>query len=356
MEGMTRVTGTIVRLAMALLLAVGAVSYSPVVAGACACGAVIDRESRAKVNAETAIVHFDGSTETIDMILSLDRSMREAAWLMPTPRDTTLGLGDTKHFEALDRASAPRYDRQGSFVLSLDALTAGAAGGPPASTQAPVQVEKVSDIGPFRVTTLSGSDPEAVTRWLTEQGYPTKPGIIPVLGDYLDDDWVIQAVKLLPATEGRSLPRNLTPLRMSFATTSPVYPIKLSSQATTWQALRLYVISPTPLTIGRQAADDQPLGVEFAGRVPASSVGRSGDDLWLVTYAGSLRPEAITTDYTFTTDPSPQPYQRVIHSGREWGALLVGLSLIVIVAGLFGSLLALAVWGIARVARTPVKL
>ncbi|WP_203567610.1 DUF2330 domain-containing protein [Aestuariimicrobium ganziense] len=336
-------------LALALAVVLGVGPFSPLAAQACACGAVVT-DSRASIDGETAIVAFDGTTEQIDMVLSLTGAAASAAWIMPTPRGTQLGLGDREHFTTLERLVQPRRDSRPSFRLNWPAFGAGDGGstGAPQS-RPPVQVDDITDVGPFRVTTLSGTDASAVNGWLTTQGYPTKPTIIGVLQEYLDQGWVIQAVKLVPAVAGSTLSPDLTPLRLSFETTTPVYPIKLSSKATTRQRVSLYLVGPRGLRIDQDASPDSPLEIIRSTYISPSVVGRdSAEQWWLTAYQGVLNPEEITADYTFTTDDPPAPYQRVIHTGHAWGPDVVLMSMLIVPVGLFASVVVGAVLLVRR--------
>jgi hypothetical protein len=91
-------------------------------------------------------------------------------------------------------------------------------------------------IGPFDVTRLAAQDPAALTKWLTDNGFPHPDGLDANLAPYVADRWEIVAVKLAPAARDESLTGDLQPLRLSFASEEVVYPMRLSRSA------------PTPLT------------------------------------------------------------------------------------------------------------
>jgi len=64
---------------------------------ACACGAVVaPGDQQATMNHEVALVHWDGTTETILMQLALNASTDNVALVVPTPSPATVVVGD-KH-------------------------------------------------------------------------------------------------------------------------------------------------------------------------------------------------------------------------------------------------------------------
>lgn len=332
----------LLRLVAATVLTV-ALLVLPRPAVACACGAVVSSGS-AVITGETALVVWDGSRETISMAMRLDGSAMDAGWIMPVPAGTDVALGDKAVFPKLDEATKPEYRTVydfNPFSMFMMGTLGRAAGG------APVQVEKVAAIGPFQVTWLSGTDAGAVNTWLTSQGYPARSALIPTFQSYLDQDWRILAVKLLPSAG--DLSGTLDPLDMTFATTVPVYPILLSKHATRIQGVNLYVAAPHRMDISRQAAPGQPLNARFAGRVPSEVAGlttglgtQSGSSptVYLTAYSGYLDPGGITDDFHFVAAADDTPYRTVITSTEQlgwvtWLALLVvgALSVIAVVAG-----------------------
>lgn len=295
------------------------------------------------VNGETALVWWDGKTEQIDMVLQMQGSMQSAAWIMPTPAGTTLSLGDQAAFPKLAMAVKPRVEQKTRWRL-WPRLGVGSGGGDKGGafpgTQAPgagLSVQQAT-IGPFQVATLSATDARDVDRWLSDNGFPSKPQLVPTFQSYLDQKWQIQAAKLVPQADNTAFSNDLPPLRLSFATTQVVYPIKLSHHARTSQQVTLYLAAPHQMAISTQAAATNSLTMTFAGRVPASTVGRShglgaASEVYLTAYEGMLQPSEITTDYTFT-QTTDQPYQRVEYVYVERGHWIGPVALLLAVAAL----------------------
>lgn len=287
---------------------------SPVSARACACGAVV---ADAGVNGEVAIITWDGTRETIDLRMSLNGTTPDAAWIMPTPRGATVGLGNAEAFTELAQVTAPRVEVRKSYRPNFSWLGSQRSGDSRFSGPPPFEVVEEQRVGPFRVTTLAGSDPQAVNTWLRQNKFPTRDSLTSVFGDYLKRGWVLQAVKLEPQP-GEAFDHALPALRLGFAATTPIYPMKLSSEATSTQPVRLYLLGTTALGIKTQAAPSQPLELIYSGAFdPTGVLPRSGlpAESWLTAFEGDLSPGNITGDFAFRSDPSITAYQRthVVH-------------------------------------------
>jgi hypothetical protein len=321
----------VVRIAICSLLVAAAMVLAPRPAAACACGAVISN-STAAVNAETALITWDGTRETIDMVLLLKGEAADAAWIMPVPQGTVVSLGDRTVFGKLITATAPRVEKQYTFWPSFGLAGNSAVSGAKAPGGLSVTT---SEVGPFTVSTLSGTDPEAVNTWLADHGYPTKPALTATFAEYLADGWSIDAVKL--TSPGGQLAGSLDPLRMTFTTSAPVYPIKLSNFAKDVQAVTLYVAAAHRMEITREAS---PSYVEpmFAGRVPAADLGLApldGQDVYLTAFTQILQPGSVTADYQFGPAADDTTYQRVTYQTVDlsWVTLLGAIVVVLVVMG-----------------------
>lgn len=313
----------------ALLLAVTLVLV-PRPAAACACGAVISNSSAA-VSGETALIAWDGTTESIDMVLKLKGEAADAGWIMPTPPGTSVSLGDKAVFPKLVTAIAPRVEKRYTWFPTFG--VGNAAGADRALPGVGSVQVSVSQVGPFTVSTLSSTDPEAVNTWLTDHGYPTKPALTETFGLYLAKGWSIQAVKL--TSPGGQLTGDLDPLRMTFKASTPVYPILLSKHARDAQTVTLYLVAAHRMVVDTRAAATSYATPLFAGRVPASQLGLKGldgDNVYLTAFTEMLIPDQITADYTFRQASDDNGYQRVVYEDVDvtWVIPLVGLGFLVI--------------------------
>lgn len=314
----------LVRLLLAFVLALATLGASPLAARACACGAA----PGAEVNGEQALITFDGTTEQIDLVMQLSSETTKAGWIMPAPKGTKLAVGQASTIRRLHAATAPVQKTRKSWRPRLPSSRINQASGGAPTGASTVSVT-VTDVGDFRVSTLSADDASAVNDWLTEHGFPTADDQVPTFQKYLDQGWNIQAVALNPRSGTFST--NLPPLRMTFETREIVYPIELSRHASARQGVRLFVAAPYQVKVEHEAAEQTPLRLIFAGTVDPDVVGRStgfgGGQVHLTAFEANLDPEQITGDYTFV-QTADQPYQRVIwHTDETPGMIIGGLLL-----------------------------
>ena len=209
--------------ALAGLAAAVGLSANP--ASACACGIALD----ASVSSEEALVVDRPGYEQIIMSLDLasDGSGR-AAVVLPVPSDPevdAIAKGDPLAY--LNEATQPEPEP------SSDDGAVGAGAG--------VDVLGRETIGGYDVSRLAADDPEALDRWLAENGYELPPGAEPILADYVARGWRYVAIRLAPRSEGR-----LKPLRVGFITDEPVYPMRLAQLGTEPLTLTLYTLADGP--------------------------------------------------------------------------------------------------------------
>ncbi|MEV6772838.1 DUF2330 domain-containing protein [Nocardia sp. NPDC051030] len=295
---------------VAIVLGAGGISLATP-AFACACGgvAIPDGGTPVQVDGETALVGWDGTTETILMRLALRSGGDRAALIVPTLTPATVTAGKSDTFTELTRLTAPEVviDRR---VESGGGDRAGAA----APTEAPTVLARV-ELGPLEATTLTGGDVTGIQRWLSDNGYVMRPEVIATLQPYLSEGWSFVAMRLTAT----ALSGELDPVRVSFASDRLVYPMRMSSAATRTQSVHLYVLAEHRVRRSDADAAAQTVTVDFAGRVSGSSdpdlrqLSASGRDYLTELTVLISTPAAIAHDFTFTNAPDDSGYRRVVH-------------------------------------------
>jgi hypothetical protein len=275
------------------LLAMAAVAVvqvaTPLAAQACACGGFVS-DTKVQVNREDAVVELADGTETVTMQFSATTTAERAAWVMPVPTKAEITLGDPKIFTELNRLTRPEYRHSTS---KGDGVGGAAAPGT-------VDVLEQTKIGPYEVAQLAGTDATAVTEWLRQNDFTLPENLAGGLKAYLDEGWSLAAVRLSGA-DGKTLGGILPPIRLSFATNTYVYPMRLSGLATTPQALRLYVLADH-----RIDATGLPLELYFAGRDETRGK-------FVTRYDATWPdPSRITSDIQLATARTDDPYRTVI--------------------------------------------
>jgi hypothetical protein len=283
------------------------VTFSPAESGACACGAFVANDTLS-AQEETALVDLRGRTESITLSVLARSSADEAAFLMPVPSRARFEVADSDLFTELDEISAPDVE-----VREVEVDGDGAGGAAPGDRGATV-VDRV-EVGPFDVAQLAGDDAGSVTKWLGDNGFTMPADLSGALTPYLAEGWLVVAVRLAPSSG--SLEDGLPPMRVSFETDTPVYPMRLSATAENSQPLRLYVLADHRVDISNPAPDGAEPELTFAGRVepdpdhPTLSASLPGPR-FLTRYDGEFQPDLIKDDIRITTAATDEPYRAVV--------------------------------------------
>jgi hypothetical protein len=304
---------------------------TPMAAQACACGGFVG-DQKVQVKQETAIVSLTGGRETVTMQFAAETTATRAAWIMPVPAKADLSLGNADAFTYLDDFTKPEYR---DVVDDSGPGDGRAAAAPPGSG---VTVTEQTKIGPYEIAQLTGSDSAAVAAWLTQNGFTLPANLATGLQPYLAEGWSLTAIRLT-GSDGGSLQGVLPPLQVSFATSTPVYPMRLSGQATTPQALRLYVLADHRMDASSPARGGGTFHMYFAGRDDARGT-------YVTRYDGQWsKPSMINEDIRLTQSATDDPHREVVvrhvqAAGKESPAtsgpwLFIGgiVLLVVIVAG-----------------------
>jgi hypothetical protein len=260
---------------------------TPLAAQACACGGFVG-DQKVQVKQETAIVELTPGRETVTMQFAAETTATKAAWVMPVPAKADLTLGDAGAFTYLDELTKPEY-------RDVPVSGSGTGGGDKAAAApgaaAEVSVTQQVEIGPYEVAQLTGTDSSAVASWLTQNGFTLPANLETGLRPYLSEGWSLTAVRLT-AGQG-NLRGTLPPLRITFDTASPVYPMRLSGQADH----RIDASSPVQ---GRN------LQLFFAGR-------DSSRNTYVTRYDGQwTQPLLITQDIKFTQSARDDPHREIV--------------------------------------------
>lgn len=311
---------------------------------ACACGAVVaPGGQQATMNHEVALVHWDGTTETILMQLALNASTDNVALVVPTPSPATVVVGDKATFVELDSTSAPQVKQRRHWKLGL--FFAASAPREGAVAARPPDVVNQVHLGPLEATTLAGGDLAGLQKWLADNGYAIRPAVSDALGPYVRGDWSFVAMRL---TSTAPIVGGLSPVRMTFQSSQLIYPMRLSVAAPSPQQVTVFTLSDhrqqrTDADATGQAG--QSSEVQFAG-----SVSTAARDQLLHELAGNHggyvtkiqvnipTPSQISSDFTFGNAPSDDAYRQVVYVDRN---VAIPIELILFAAFVFAVIVAM---------------
>lgn len=201
---------------------------------------------------QQAIILHDGETE--DLILRVEYEGADTAslaWIVPVPSMPTA-------YEAMDAAL---FDDVAGWVqlqrvqppIARAASADGGAKSAPPSPQALLKMGPPAKVGPFAIQPIGvaeGADNEAggeaLNAWMREHGFAEIPAS--GLAYYVERGWTFVAVKIDPEGGAGKLAAEggLPPLRLTFASESAVYPLKLSTHMGQFAA-RVYLVTSRAL-------------------------------------------------------------------------------------------------------------
>jgi hypothetical protein len=188
------------------------------------------------MNHEVALVHWDGTTETIFMQLALNASTDNVALVVPTPAPASVAPGDKATFVELDSLTAPQIQQRRHWKLGMGV---GASAPMARAPGAPDVVSQVH-LGPLVATTLAGGDLAGLQKWLADNGYAIRSAVSDALGPYVRDGWSFVAMRL---TSTAPIVGGLSPVRMTFQSSQLVYPMRLSVAAPSPEQVTVFTLS-----------------------------------------------------------------------------------------------------------------
>ena len=169
----------LVAIAMLSALFITAGAASP--AFACGCGVVVGpQDQQVAASNERAIVHWDGTKETIDLQLDLESESLAAGMIIPTPLPALVSEGDARLFDLAEGMAAPT-DRVETDWWGLGYLR------PDPEPQEVVVLDRVTVAGveSSHLTALLAS---SGSEFRVDQYYPTNAGQTFVVTFTFNDD------------------------------------------------------------------------------------------------------------------------------------------------------------------------
>jgi Uncharacterized protein conserved in bacteria (DUF2330) len=166
------------------------------------------------------------------------------AWVLPYKGTITVGVSSDLLFEQLDQltavtVTAPVYCAcANADDGSSDFSATGVGGG--AGTGGGVTVIAQMAVGPYDTVQLSSTDPNALTTWLTMNGYDIPANIDPTIAAYVDGGFDFLALKLAPGMGVSAM----QPVRVTTAGAGLSLPLRMvAAGVATSVPITLYVLA-----------------------------------------------------------------------------------------------------------------
>jgi len=189
---------------------------------------------------QKAVIFYHRGREELILSVRYEGAAEEFAWLVPLPEPPGIEEADFAVFELMSRLAPSKRPHYG---MSRNAGTLG-------MEEDNVEVIERRTVGAFDITVLRSSDASILREWLEERGFEYDRDVEEVLREYIDKGWCFVAMRIAPSREGEEVEALLShgtidPLRFSFATPRPVYPLRISSLNPGSSEVLIYVLGDT---------------------------------------------------------------------------------------------------------------
>ena len=230
-----------------------------------------------EIPAQQAVVSWKDGTETLVIASALDSESQKLGWIIPLPSvPETLEKASPGSLKTINFCLQPSITHAllGFIFLSLlvvfptiliisaiifwphrllDILVSLAicyilsaslfSAGSSNSTKClgAIEVEKSARVGAYEIAVLRSKDPAGLSEWLAGNGFAALPaGAQKIVTDYIQEGWVFAAIVLSREETGANTPH---PIKITFKTSAPVYPMRLTALSGGNTALDLFVIA-----------------------------------------------------------------------------------------------------------------
>jgi hypothetical protein len=204
-----------------------------------------------EVNAHRMAVAISPAGTTLWDQIQYTGNPRDFVWVLPVNGAPTVELADEGFFEALTEATAltmvgptpPRTTCSDPCAPWAAPLGFAASAGGPRDIEIDedgVTVLHQAVVGPYETVTIGSEDPEALLRWLDDNGYAVDPGLLPMLAYYTEQRMNFVALRLSPQ-EGID---RMQPVRITSPGLSLAFPLRMVAAGVTLDVdLELFVFA-----------------------------------------------------------------------------------------------------------------
>lgn len=215
------------------------------------------------------------------------------AWVLPVPSPAVdVEIADAAFFDELDAWTAPRVIPEASMPPCFGCCAGGGLAGPAAEPEVVVYEQDV--VGPYEMVVIGAEDPDALQRWLDDNGYRLPESARPVIGRYVARGSAFVALRLAPEQGVRSM----QPVRVTFAGYLGTFPLEMVTVGAQGRVeLSLWVIAEQRYEAGNYAnavVDADELVYDWSSssanydQVFAATLDAAGGRAWITEYAGPL--------------------------------------------------------------------
>ncbi len=184
---------------------------------------------------QKALIVYDKGREQLIISPGFSGSSNDFAWVVPVPSRPKIEILQGAPFHELARLVEPEPNRLKQEQKSM--APSARAGG--------VTVIERKTIGDYEVSVLTATDSQALVHWLRDNGYHMPHAAEGPVRTYTAEHWTFVASKIKLHDRATGLKTGtLTPLRLTFDSPGPIYPMRLSGANSSPFTVLVYIALP----------------------------------------------------------------------------------------------------------------
>jgi ethanolamine utilization microcompartment shell protein EutL len=189
---------------------------------------------------QRAIIYWQNGREVLILQVKYAGAAEDFAWIVPLPGRPEVDAIDVDKSPFEELSFYTQWRRRWGYI------------GRAAAGKEGVTVIERKVVGVYDVAVLAASDPNALNKWLNDNGYAFPEKRSDVLQHYTSKKWVYVAMRIdrkaLQSDEVKKLKTGeLQSIRFRFAAKEMVYPLKISSVNSGQTEVLLYVLADAPM-------------------------------------------------------------------------------------------------------------
>ncbi|MBC7811121.1 MAG: DUF2330 domain-containing protein [Burkholderiales bacterium] len=201
-----------------------------IVPGVLACGGLFCQNVPVDQQAERIIFTInDDSTITAYVQINYVGSAPDFSWVVPVPSVPVVDVAEIATFDELSNLTAPVFFTPLMPACAPIPVPMMAAAESDSAAGGSVQVLASGTAGPYAYDVVTSPDPNELILWLRDNGYRITEQMEPLVRVYTDEGLIFLAMKLQPEQGVQ----DIQPIVMTYESTHPMIPIRLTAVAAT---------------------------------------------------------------------------------------------------------------------------
>jgi len=250
---------------------------------------------------QKAVVYFSKGREDLIISPSYEGPSGSFAWVVPVPARPKVEIVKGAIFHELAALTQPPPS---------DAFSNRRNKGVMAAAPAPVTVLERKTVGAYDVSVLSATDGQALVKWLMANKYHMPAKAVGPIKSYVKQGWTFVACRIKAPGAAKGLRTGtLAPLKLTFNTKRPVYPMKLSAANPKSFRVLVYLILPSreipqdTFRVWLVSSSKHPKGSGLAATLKQHQkqyptlAKLTGEKAQVFMYGAYVTPAECTTDY-----------------------------------------------------------